>query len=389
MQAYRSSSWRRVTLRDRIPPPTGVVSGPLIATRCVRMASRVASGSQLPTCLKAFSPASTSSQSIWRFPPDTFRTVASNTRRAARQMSGPVPSPSMKGMMGWLGTTQRPSRYSMRSPMARQSTRPGRGCARRNVGRTLEAMRRTPRLILFTLAAACWLAAGPGGATLQAVLACRHHALHQPHPGHTGAPKDAPCFCGQMTGSADLALSVAVPAPLPAAQQRTVTFEEPSPVAITGFAVGRADYDRVSRSNTFTAGKIGLSLFKPVGDAYLFAQLTTALEDGASSTEIDNLLVSWTPHTANKWSLAFGRFDAPIGFERDDEPLNLIPTNSFSFTYARPGKLTGVQVHYTASPRVDVWGVVANGWDVTVDNNRGKTRLARIHVIPIPWVTLG
>src|SRR5256884_1402588 len=80
-----------------------------------------------------------------------------------------------------------------------------------------------------------------------------------------------------------------------AAQQRTVTFEEPSPVAITGFAVGRADYDRVSRSNTFTAGKIGVSLFKPVGDAYLFAQLTTALEDGASSTEIDNLLVSWTP----------------------------------------------------------------------------------------------
>src|SRR6266550_3994890 len=140
-----------------------------------------------------------------------------------------------------------------------------------------------------------------------------------------------------------------------AAQQRTVTIEEPSPVAITGFAVGRADYDRVSRSNTFTAGKIGLSLFKPVGDAYLFAQLTTALEDGASSTEIDNLLV----------------------------------TKSFSFTYARPGKLTGVQVHYTASPRVDVWGVVANGWDVTVDNNRGKTGLARIQVIPIPWVTLG
>jgi len=174
-----------------------------------------------------------------------------------------------------------------------------------------------------------------------------------------------------------------------AAQQRAVTFEEPSPVSITGFAVGRADYDRVIRSNTFTAGKIGVSFFKPVGDAYLFAQLTAALEDGASSTEIDNLLVSWTPHTATKWSLAFGRFDAPIGFERDDEPLNLIPTSSFTFTYARPGKLTGVQVHYTASSRVDVWGVVANGWDVTVDNNRGKTGLARIQWIPIPWVTLG
>src|SRR6267378_6366202 len=94
-----------------------------------------------------------------------------------------------------------------------------------------------------------------------------------------------------------------------AAQERSVTFEEPSPVAITGFAVGRADYDRVTRSNTFTAGKVGVSFFKPVGDAYLFAQLTTALEDGASATDIDNLLVSWTPHTANKWSLALGRLD--------------------------------------------------------------------------------
>jgi len=174
-----------------------------------------------------------------------------------------------------------------------------------------------------------------------------------------------------------------------AAQQPAVTFEEPSPVTITGFAVGRADYDRVIRSNTFTAGKLGVSLFKPVGDAYLFAQLTTALEDGAASTEIDNLLVSWTPRRANRWAVAFGRFDAPIGFERDDEPLNLIPTNSFNFSYARPAKLTGVQVHYTASPRFDMWAVAANGWDVAADNNRGKTALARAQWIPIPWVTLG
>src|SRR6266699_4727487 len=174
-----------------------------------------------------------------------------------------------------------------------------------------------------------------------------------------------------------------------AAQEREVTFEEPQPVTVTGFAVGDASYDRVARSNTFTAGKIGVSLFKPVGEAYLFAQLTTALEDGESSTEIDNLLVSWTPQRANRWTLAFGRFDAPIGFERDDEPLNLIATNSFNFAYARPGKLTGVQLHYTVTPRFELWGVAANGWDVAVDNNRGKTGLARAQWIPIPWVTLG
>src|SRR5207245_11552291 len=92
-----------------------------------------------------------------------------------------------------------------------------------------------------------------------------------------------------------------------AAQGTPVTFEEPQPVTVTGFAVGRADYDRVARSNSFTAGKIGVSLFKPAGEAYLFAQLTTALEDGETSTESDNLLVSWTPRPANRWTLGFGR----------------------------------------------------------------------------------
>src|SRR2546422_6361929 len=175
-----------------------------------------------------------------------------------------------------------------------------------------------------------------------------------------------------------------------AAQEREVTFEETPPVSITGFAVGRADCDRIARTNGFPAGKGGGSFSNPAGDAYLFAQLTTALDgSGEAATEIDNLLVSWTPRTANRWTLAFGRFDSPIGFERDDEPLNLIPTNSFNFTFARPGKLTGVQVHYTASPRLDVWGIAANGWDVGVDNNRGKTALARAQFIPIPWVTVG
>jgi len=179
---------------------------------------------------------------------------------------------------------------------------------------------------------------------------------------------------------------VAVPA---AAQERAVTFEEPQPVSVTGFAVGGADYARLVRSNTFTAGKIAISLFKPAGDVYLFGQLTTALEGGASTTEIDNLLVSWTPQRANRWTVAFGRFDAPIGFERDDEPLNLIPTNSFNFAYARPSKLTGLQLHYTASPRAEVWAAAVNGWDVAADNNRGKTALLRAQVVPIPWVTVG
>jgi hypothetical protein len=45
-------------------------------------------------------------------------TAASNTRTAARQMSGPVPSPSMNGMIGRSGTWSVPSAYPMGCPSA-------------------------------------------------------------------------------------------------------------------------------------------------------------------------------------------------------------------------------------------------------------------------------
>jgi hypothetical protein len=74
-------------------------------------------------------------------------------------------------------------------------------------------MRRASAVIAFTLAALCWLAAGPGGVTVQALLACGHHAMHQSHDGHGGAPANGPCFCDEMTGGSDLAVSMAVPTP--------------------------------------------------------------------------------------------------------------------------------------------------------------------------------
>jgi len=76
-------------------------------------------------------------------------------------------------------------------------------------------MRRTRRLILFALAAACWLAAGPGGTTTRALLVCHHHATHHAagSGGHHTPPSDGPCFCDEMTGGSDLAVSTAVPTP--------------------------------------------------------------------------------------------------------------------------------------------------------------------------------
>src|SRR5215213_3636769 len=103
---YRSRSWRRATLRLRMPPPTGVVSGPLMPMRCDWKVSTVSWGSQSPVSLKAFSPARTSSQSM-RLP--CLEAAASRTFCAAGQMSTPVPSPSMNGVVGSSGTESAPS----------------------------------------------------------------------------------------------------------------------------------------------------------------------------------------------------------------------------------------------------------------------------------------
>src|SRR5688572_7334700 len=103
---YRSSSWRSATLIERIPPPTGVVRGPLIETTYSRDASSVSSGSQTfsPYTLQDFSPAYISIHTIAFFPPYAFFTAASTTLTITGVMSTPVPSPSMNGMTGWSGT---------------------------------------------------------------------------------------------------------------------------------------------------------------------------------------------------------------------------------------------------------------------------------------------
>ena len=56
---YRSSSWRSATFSERMPPPTGVVSGPLIDTTYSLSTCSVSSGSHTsgPYTLVDFSPA--------------------------------------------------------------------------------------------------------------------------------------------------------------------------------------------------------------------------------------------------------------------------------------------------------------------------------------------
>src|SRR5467141_4300767 len=179
-----------------------------------------------------------------------------------------------------------------------------------------------------------------------------------------------------------------------AAQGGNADLEEKSPLVISGFAVGLGSYDRNLAQSAALGSKIGLSLFRPWSDQlYFFGQLTTHLEQAdsgppATAIEIDNLIINWTPAHLSALSLSFGRFDAPIGFERDDEPLNLVPTTSFTFESARPAKFTGLMARYTLNPKISVLGVVANGWDREIDNNSGKTAGLKLQTFPSSGLAL-
>ena len=173
-----------------------------------------------------------------------------------------------------------------------------------------------------------------------------------------------------------------------AAQGGAAAIEETTPLTISGFAVGLGSYDRNLAQSTALGSKFALSVFRPWSDQlYFFGQLTTHLEAAdsgppATAIEIDNLIINWTPALLSTLSLSFGRFDAPIGFERDDEPLNLIPTTSFTFENARPVKFTGLMARYTLNPKISVLGMIANGWDQVADNNSGKTAGFKLQVFP-------
>src|SRR5207245_11645267 len=158
------------------------------------------------------------------------------------------------------------------------------------------------------------------------------------------------------------------------AQDTTVTFEQKTPLLVSGFAVGTANYDRNRAQNGALASKVGLSLFRPWSDQlYFFGQLTTHVDQAgggppATAIDIDNLIINWTPARLSTLSLSFGRFDAPIGFGRDDQPLNLMRTTCFTFGTARPAEFTGLTARYSPTRTASVHALGANRCDRAADN---------------------
>lgn len=159
---------------------------------------------------------------------------------------------------------------------------------------------------------------------------------------------------------------------------------------VSGFGVGGYQFIGNTQENSFLANKIAISAFEQINPGmYFFGQLTTALEEEGVDIEIDNLIFNFTPVNHPNLSIRFGKFDAPIGFERDDEPLNFQPSHSFNFEFARPVKYIGLFTSYTVRPSFDISFYLINGWNLEVDNNKAKTIGTRLGFWPGEKSNLG
>lgn len=112
----------------------------------------------------------------------------------------------------------------------------------------------------------------------------------------------------------------------------------------------------------------------------------------AAETEVnlDKFNVTGIAPIGNGLALSIGRFDAPFGIERHDEPLLLTATTSEVFRFGRPQRMTGFQTSYAFAPWMDMSVWVVNRWESETteddfnDNNRDKSFGGRIGFTPFP-----
>ncbi len=103
---------------------------------------------------------------------------------------------------------------------------------------------------------------------------------------------------------------------------------------------------------------------------------------------VQNGYVSWRPEGKDgKLTLILGKFDTIYGAEVAPSQLNINYTRGALYNLAQPFFHTGLRADYVASDQWTFKVLVANGWNNTLDNNRGKSLGAQASYTPVENAT--
>lgn len=98
--------------------------------------------------------------------------------------------------------------------------------------------------------------------------------------------------------------------------------------------------------------------------------------------------VSYLADVGNGLRFDVGKFVTHIGGETITSIKNRNFSHAFFYTYAIPFQDSGLRVNYTVNSKVYVEGYLLNGWNVTSDNNTGKSVGASLGLTPSGKVSI-
>lgn len=91
---------------------------------------------------------------------------------------------------------------------------------------------------------------------------------------------------------------------------------------------------------------------------------------------------------SDKLTFTLGQFGTHIGYEYIDAPLNFHYSINNTFNAGIPFYHTGLKATYAFSSKVSLMGGIVNGTDMLNDNNRGKSFIGQLMVVPAEGLTL-
>ncbi len=119
-----------------------------------------------------------------------------------------------------------------------------------------------------------------------------------------------------------------------------------------------------------------------LGPQTLSPQMSPGVTD-TTPFDLTQAFVTYNAPLGKGLQISFGKFVAPETAEVIEAIDNFNYSRSFLFNYAVPFTLTGIKTYYAFSDAFNAAFYLVNGWDVTDDNNTGKTVGLSFGVTPV------
>lgn len=137
---------------------------------------------------------------------------------------------------------------------------------------------------------------------------------------------------------------------------------------VTGFVDASFSGNLESRVSTFGLDQMEIDIVHEINtNGSVRADIEWVKDGDGWAQDLEQGYLAYSPEFVPNWTLTFGKFNAPIGFELLDPPDMFQFSHSLVFDYGLPTNLTGMMASSDLGARLDVAAYMVNGWD---DNNR-------------------